>query len=58
MTGEVFVDDQSYQLQQFIQQRGASFSLPQGGSARLDCGETTFVVTRDADARARSTCRS
>ena len=45
MTGEVFVDNQSYQLQQFIQQRGSSFSLPQGGSARLDCGETTFVVT-------------
>jgi len=45
MTGEVFVDNQSYQLQQFIQQRGSSFSLPQGGSARLDCGESTFVVT-------------
>src|SRR5204863_9445105 len=45
MTGEVYVDNQSYQLQQFIQQRGSSFSLPQGGSARLDCGETTFVVT-------------
>jgi TonB family protein len=45
MGGEVYVDGQSYQLQQFIQQRGASFSLPQGGSARLDCGETTFVVT-------------
>src|SRR4030095_14014414 len=45
MTGEVYVDNQSYQLQQFIQQRGPSFSLPPGGSARLDCGETTFVVT-------------
>jgi TonB family protein len=45
MTGEVYVDNQSYQLQQFIQQRGSSFSLPQGGSARLDCGETTFVVS-------------
>ncbi len=45
MTGEVYVDNQSYQLQQFTQQRGSSFSLPQGGSARLDCGETTFVVT-------------
>ena len=45
MTGEVYVDGQSYQLQQFIQQRGASFSLSQGSSARLDCGETTFVVT-------------
>ena len=37
MTGEVYVDDQSYQLQQFIQQRGSSFSLPAGrlGAARL-----------------------
>src|SRR3954469_9064747 len=45
MSGEVYVDNQSYQLQQFTQQRGSSFSLPQGGSARLDCGDTTFVVT-------------
>ena len=50
MGGEVYVDGQSYQLQQFIQQRGSSFSLPQGGSARLDCGETTFVVTATAAA--------
>ena len=27
---------------------GLSFSLPQGGSARLDCGETTFVVSATA----------
>src|SRR6185503_8903561 len=32
MSGEVYVDNQSYPLQQFIQQRGSSFSLPQGGS--------------------------
>jgi pSer/pThr/pTyr-binding forkhead associated (FHA) protein len=51
MTGEVFVDGQGYQLQQFIQQRGSSFSLPQGGSARLDAGETTFVVTATARPR-------
>ena len=51
MTGEVYVDGQSYQLQQFIQQRGSSFSLPQGGSARLDCGESTFVVTATARPR-------
>ena len=37
MTGEVYVDNQSYQLQQFIQQRGSSFSLPAGrlGAPRL-----------------------
>jgi len=51
MSGEVYVDGQSYQLQQFIQQRGSSFSLPQGGSARLDCGETTFVITATARPR-------
>ena len=51
MGGEVYVDGQSYQLAQFIQQRGSSFSLPQGGSARLDCGETTFVVTATAKPR-------
>ncbi len=50
MSGEVYVDGQSYQLQQFIQQRGSSFSLPPGGSVRLDCGETTFVVTGTARA--------
>ena len=52
MTGEVFVDGQSYPLQQFIQQRGSSFSLPPGGRARLDCGETTFLVTATARPRA------
>jgi TonB family protein len=51
MTGEVYVDGQTYSLQQFIQQRGSSFSLPPGGSARLDCGETTFVVTGTARPR-------
>jgi TonB family protein len=45
MSGEVYVDNQLIPLQQFIQQRGSSFSLPQGGRAKLDCGETTFLVT-------------
>jgi TonB family protein len=52
MTGEVFVDNQSYPLQQFIAQRGSSFSLPQGGRAKLDCGETTFIVSSTARPRA------
>src|SRR5450432_391483 len=51
MGGEVYVDGLSYPLAQFIQQRGSSFSLPQGGSARLDCGETTFVVSATARPR-------
>jgi TonB family protein len=52
MGGEVYVDGQTYPLQQFIQQRGSSFSLPQNGSARLDCGETTFVITATPRPRA------
>jgi len=44
MTGEVYVDNQSYPLQQFIAQRGSSFSLPPGGRAKLDCGESSFLV--------------
>jgi hypothetical protein len=52
MTGEVFVDNQLIPLQQFIQQRGSSFSLPQNGRAKLDCGETTFLVTATARPRA------
>src|SRR5262249_33265254 len=44
MTGEVFVDNQLYPLQQFIAQRGSSFSLPPGARAKLDCGETSFLV--------------
>ena len=45
MGGEVHVDGQSYPLASFVQQRGSSFSLPPSGYARLDCGETTFLVT-------------
>lgn len=52
MGGEVYVDNQLYPLQQFVQQRGSSFSLPQGGRARLDCGESTFLVTATARPRA------
>jgi TonB family protein len=44
MDGEVYVDGQSYPLPNFVQQRGSSFSLPPNGHARLDCGETTFLV--------------
>ncbi len=51
MGGDVYVDGQTYPLQQFIQQRGSSFSLPQGSSARLDCGETNFVVSATARPR-------
>lgn len=45
MTGDVTTDGQTIPLQQFVQQRGPSFSLPQNGRAKLDCGETTFLIT-------------
>ena len=37
MGGEVIVDGRADPLPQFVQQRGSSFSLPQGGRARIDC---------------------
>jgi len=52
MTGEVYVDNQPYPLQQFIAQRGSSFSLPQGARARLECGETMFLVAATPRPRA------
>ena len=45
MTGEVLLDNQVLPLQQFVQQRGASFSLGDRGRAKIDCGETSFLVS-------------
>jgi TonB family protein len=45
MTGEVHLDGQPMPLQQFVQQRGASFSLGDRGRAKIDCGATTFLVS-------------
>jgi hypothetical protein len=45
MSGEVTADNQVVPLQQFVQQRGPSFALPDGGRARIDCGETTFHIS-------------
>jgi TonB family protein len=55
MEGEVYVDGQSYPLAHFVQQRGSSFSLPPNGQARLDCGETTFLVAATNRARVLET---
>ncbi|HET6281310.1 MAG TPA: AgmX/PglI C-terminal domain-containing protein [Polyangia bacterium] len=55
MSGEVYVDNQLIPLQQFIQQRGSSFSLPPGGRARLDCGDTTFLISATARPRTLET---
>jgi TonB family protein len=45
MTGEVLLDNQVLPLQQFAQQRGTSFSLGDRGRAKIDCGETSFLVS-------------
>jgi TonB family protein len=45
MSGEVSADGSTVPLQTYIQQRGASFNLPERGRARIDCGETTFLVS-------------
>ena len=45
MTGEVQLDGQSMPLSQFVQQRGATFSLGDRGRAKIDCGATTFLVS-------------
>lgn len=45
MAGEINLDGQSMPLQQFVQQRGASFSLGDRGRAKIDCGATTFLVS-------------
>jgi hypothetical protein len=45
MSGEVHLDGQSIPLPQFVQQRGASFSLGDRGRVKIDCGLTTFLVS-------------
>jgi TonB family protein len=45
MSGEVHLDGQSIPLAQFVQQRGPSFSLGDRGRAKIDCGQTTFLVS-------------
>jgi TonB family protein len=45
MTGEVLLDNQVVPLPQYVQQRGASFSLGDRGRAKIDCGETSFLVS-------------
>jgi TonB family protein len=45
MSGDVAIDGQAYALQSFVQQRGPSFTLPEGGRARLLCGDATFLVS-------------
>jgi TonB family protein len=45
MAGEVLVDNQVLPLQHFVQQRGTTFSLGDRGRAKIECGDTTFLVS-------------
>jgi TonB family protein len=45
MTGEVHLEGQAVPLPQFVQQRGASFSLGDRGRAKIDCGAATFLIS-------------
>jgi TonB family protein len=51
MNGEVMFDGQVIPLSNWVQQRGTSFSLPERGRAKLDCGETTFLISSTAKPR-------
>ncbi len=52
MRGEVLIDNQVIPLQNLVQQRGASFSLGDSGRVRLECGESTFLVSATPKPRA------
>ena len=46
MSGEVADGNGSAMpLQNYVQQRGTSFTLPERGRARVDCGDITFLVS-------------
>ena len=44
MSGQVDVDGRAVSLAQIVQQRGLSFSLGDRGRAKIDCGNTSFLV--------------
>lgn len=51
MQGEVYVSGQSLPLAQFVQQRGASFPIPEGARIRLDAGDSRFLISSVAKPR-------
>jgi len=46
MGGELRVDGHAVRLQDYVRERGCSFTLPPQGRARVDCGEVVFVLGR------------
>lgn len=46
MGGELWVDGRAVRLQDYVRERGRSFTLPPHSQARVDCGEVVFVLGR------------
>src|SRR5439155_11756292 len=51
MTGKVRVDGRVQPLAAFVRENGNTFALPPAGTARVDCGATTFIVARTSPPR-------
>jgi hypothetical protein len=46
MGGELWVDGRAVRLQDYVRERGRSFTLPAQSHARVDCGEVVFLLNR------------
>ena len=46
MGGELWIDGRAVQLQDYVRERGRSFTLPRQSQARVDCGQVVFVLGR------------
>ena len=46
MGGELWVDGRGVPLQDYVRERGRSFTLPPRSQARVDCGQVVFVLGR------------
>jgi hypothetical protein len=50
MGGALWVDGRAVQLQDYVRERGRSFTLPPRSQLRLDCGQVVFVLGRTSKA--------
>jgi hypothetical protein len=46
MGGELWVDGRAVRLQDYVRERGRSFTLPPQSQARVDCGQVVFTLGR------------
>jgi len=46
MGGELCIDGRAVRLQDYVRERGSSFTLPPHSQARVDCGQVVFVLGR------------